>query len=31
MAGQWTVRVELLIDDFDKIVLEDRVDLPRLP
>jgi copper transport protein len=31
MAGQWIVRVDLLIDDFDKIVLEDRVDLPRLP
>ena len=31
VAGQWIVRVDLLIDDFDKIVLEDRVDLPRLP
>ena len=24
VAGQWIVRVDLLIDDFDKIVLEDR-------
>jgi copper transport protein len=31
VAGQWIVRVDLLIDDFDKIMLEDRVDLPRLP
>jgi len=31
LAGQWTVRVDLLIDDFDKVVLEDRVPLPRLP
>jgi copper transport protein len=31
VAGQWIVRVDLLIDDFDKIVLEDQVDLPRLP
>ena len=31
VAGQWTVRVDLLIDDFEKIVLEDQVDLPRLP
>ncbi|MPZ41330.1 MAG: copper resistance protein CopC [Rhizobiales bacterium] len=31
VSGQWIVRVDLLIDDFDKIVLEDQVDLPRLP
>jgi copper transport protein len=31
LAGQWTVRVDLLIDDFEKVVLEDRVALPRLP
>jgi copper transport protein len=31
VAGQWIVRVDLLIDDFDQIVLEDQVDLPRLP
>jgi copper transport protein len=31
VAGRWTVRVDLLIDDFEKIVLEDQVDLPRLP
>ena len=31
VAGQWIVRVDLLIDDFEKIVLEEQVDLPRLP
>ena len=31
VAGPWIVRVDLLVDDFDKIVLEDQVDLPRLP
>jgi copper transport protein len=31
LAGQWTVRVDLLIDDFEKVVLQDRVALPRLP
>jgi copper transport protein len=31
IAGPWVVRVELLVDDFDKLVLEDQVDLPRLP
>jgi copper transport protein len=31
VAGQWVVRVDLLINDFEKIVLEDKVDLPRLP
>jgi len=25
------VRVDLLISDFEKIVLEDQLDLPRLP
>jgi copper transport protein len=31
VAGKWIVRVDLLIDDFEKIVLEDQVELPRLP
>jgi copper transport protein len=31
VAGQWIVRVDLLIDDFEKLVLEDQVALPRLP
>ena len=31
VAGPWIVRVDLLIDDFEKIALEDQVDLPRLP
>lgn len=31
IAGRWIVRVDLLINDFEKIMLEDEVDLPRLP
>jgi copper transport protein len=31
VAGQWIVRVDLLISDFEKIVLEDEIRLPRLP
>lgn len=31
VAGKWIVRVDLLIDDFEKIVLEEQLDLPRLP
>jgi copper transport protein len=31
LAGRWTVRIELLIDDYEKVVLEDEIDLPRLP
>jgi copper transport protein len=31
VAGRWRLRVEILIDDFDKVVLEDDVLLPRSP
>jgi copper transport protein len=31
LAGRWRLRVELLINDFEKIVLEDDVELPRSP
>ena len=31
VAGQWLLRVEILIDDFDKAVLEETVTLPRIP
>ena len=31
IAGRWRLRVEILISDFDKVVLEDDVDLPRSP
>jgi copper transport protein len=31
MSGQWVVRVDLLIDEFEKVVLEEEVHLPRLP
>ncbi len=31
VAGRWRLRVELLISDFDKAVLEDQIELPRLP
>jgi len=27
--GRWDVRLDILIDDFHKIVLEDRVEIPR--
>ena len=30
-AGLWTIRVDLLIDDFENVVLEEQVELPRLP
>jgi copper transport protein len=31
VAGRWRVRVEILISDFDKVTLEDQVELPRVP
>jgi len=31
VAGVWRMRVEILVSDFDKIVLEDNVELPRAP
>jgi copper transport protein len=31
IAGRWRLRVEILISDFDKIVIEDHVELPRTP
>jgi copper transport protein len=31
LAGRWTLRVEVLISDFEKEVLEDDVLLPRAP
>jgi len=30
-AGRWQLRVEILISDFDKLVLDEEVDLPRVP
>lgn len=30
-AGDWRLRVEILIGDFERVVLEDSVRLPRLP
>src|SRR5262249_60687441 len=27
LAGRWTVRVEILVDDFDKLTVEDTVAL----
>jgi len=29
--GRWQVRVEILISDFEKIVVEEDTDLPRVP
>jgi copper transport protein len=31
LAGRWHVRVEILINDFEKVTLEDDVQLPRAP
>jgi copper transport protein len=31
LAGRWSLRVDILIDDFDKETLEDDVLLPRAP
>jgi copper transport protein len=31
LAGRWRLRVEVLVNDFDRIVLEDDVELPRWP
>ena len=30
-AGRWQVRVEILVSDFEKIVVEEDADLPRVP
>jgi len=31
VAGRWNLRVEILISDFEKRIVEDTVTLPRLP
>ena len=31
IAGRWQLRVEILISDFEKLVLNQEVDLPRVP
>jgi copper transport protein len=31
VAGVWRMRVEILIGDFDKVMIEDNVELPRAP
>lgn len=31
VAGVWRMRVEILISDFDKVMIEDKVELPRAP
>jgi copper transport protein len=31
LAGRWRLRVELLISDFEKVVLEDDIELPPAP
>jgi copper transport protein len=31
LPGQWTVRVEALVSDFEKLSVEDKAALPRLP
>jgi copper transport protein len=29
MPGRWHVRIEILVSDFDKVAVEDEIDLPR--
>jgi copper transport protein len=29
VPGRWTVRVEILVSDFEKVLIEDHIDLPR--
>ena len=31
LAGRWTVGVEVLVSDFERVTVEDTVALPRLP
>ena len=31
VAGVWRMRLEILISDFDKVAIEDNVELPRAP
>ena len=31
VAGQWNLRVELLVNDFEKVTLEETVRLPKMP
>ncbi|MEA2903823.1 MAG: copper transport protein [Alphaproteobacteria bacterium] len=31
LAGRWRLRVEILVSDFDKVTMEDQVELPRTP
>ena len=31
VAGRWQLRVEILVSDFDKLMLNAEVDLPRVP
>jgi copper transport protein len=31
LAGRWNLRVEILISEFEKVTLDDTVELPQLP
>jgi copper transport protein len=31
VGGRWTVQLEILISDFERVRLQDDVELPRLP
>jgi copper transport protein len=31
LAGRWQLKVEILINDFEKVALDDEVELPRSP
>ena len=31
LAGRWDVRLDILVNDFEKVVLEEKVELPHAP
>jgi copper transport protein len=31
VAGRWNLRIEILISDFEKVILEESVVLPHMP
>ena len=31
LAGRWDVRLDILVNDFEKVVLEEKVALPHAP
>jgi copper transport protein len=31
VAGRWDLRIEILISDFEKVILEETIELPQMP